>query len=255
MESSKTVASIEKPNEKISTIEEVGIVLAAKDLTPMMASHDFLKVSGIVPQEWELSQQPIQNPNSTQLSYSNGVNITAQPRAITFSETLTNKEADSIVISRVASRYINKLPHADYLGISCTPKILIPYPSNPDGVRDFITKRLLGSGSWKNIGNASVQAGINLMYYLERCQLTISIAEAKLQQPQQPSLAAILFSGSFNYNIDRDLTGANRMNQIKQILQYWEQDLSEFRDIVANKFMEIPEATGTIGEGSLFPSL
>jgi hypothetical protein len=40
-------------------MEEISLTIAAQDLAPSMMSQDFLKFSGIVPQDWELSQQPI----------------------------------------------------------------------------------------------------------------------------------------------------------------------------------------------------
>lgn len=43
---------------QIREIQEIAITLAAKNLNPAMLSEDFLKFSGIVPNEWELSKQP-----------------------------------------------------------------------------------------------------------------------------------------------------------------------------------------------------
>ena len=85
MESTTNSTSSVTSSKEISRIEEIGIVLAANDLNPTMAGYDFLKVSGIVPQDWELSRQPIQKPSSVQLNYTHGVNITAQPRTVSFS--------------------------------------------------------------------------------------------------------------------------------------------------------------------------
>ncbi len=183
-------------------IEEISIIIAAKDLTPTMMSQDFLKFSGIIPKEWELAQQPVLNPNFAQLNFTNGININAQPKSITISESLGNKKLEELNVATVASKYIEKLPHAEYMGLSCSPKILIPFPTAPETVRKYITGTLLGSGAWKNIGQAPVQAGINLMYVLDRCQLTMAISEARLQQPQKQPITAILFSGNFNYNIN-----------------------------------------------------
>lgn len=255
MESSNT-HSLNGSSSSINTIEEIGIVIAAQDLTPTMMSQDFLKFSGIIPKDWELSQQPILNPGAAQLNYTNGVSIAAQPRTITFSEALNNKKLEDIVISEVALKYLEKLPHAEYLGMSLSPKMLVPFPQNPEAVRKYITGRLLGSGSWKTIGKAPVQAGINLMYLLDNCQLTINISEARLQQAQTASMAAILFSGNFNYNISQDIPEEARINQLKQALSFWQTDMVNFRDIVINKFLTAPEPVDAFqGGGSVFPTL
>lgn len=236
-------------------IEEISIIIAAQDLSPTMMSQEFLKFSGIIPQEWELAQQPILNPNFARLNFTNGIGIDAQPRTITFSETLNNKQAQELAIHQVADRYIEKLPHAEYMGLSLSPKILLPFPDSPTMVREYITGTLLGSGSWKRIGNAPVQAGINLMYFLDRCQLTISISEAKLQKPQEETMTAILFSGNFNYSVNLGQNSApDRAAQTKEFLSNWNKDLEEFREIVNHKFLDFNSISQqSIGETSLFP--
>ena len=235
-------------------IEEISLVIAAQDLTPTMMSQEFLKFSGIVPKEWELAQQPVLNPNFARLNFTNGVGIEAQPRTITFSEPL-NKQVAELAIHQVADRYLKKLPHAEYLGLSFSPKILLPFPDSPTMVREYIIGTLLGSGSWKRIGNAPVQANINLMYFLDRCQLTISISEAKLQKPQEQPITAILFSGNFNYNVLGQNSAPDRTAQTLDFLSNWEKDLEEFREIVNGKFLDSDsvESEQSIGETSLFP--
>ena len=237
------------------SIEEVSIIIAAQDLTPTMLSQDFLKFSGIVPKEWELSQQPVLNPNIAQLNFTNGINITAQPRTITVSESLGNKKIEELNIEMVAGNYIEKLPHAEYVGLSCSPKILIPFPTAPETVRNYIGNTLLGSGAWKKIGRVPVQAGVNLMYLLDRCQLTMNISEARLQQPQKPPITAILFSGNFNYNVNPEDKQSDRAIQVTTFLNNWKSDFQEFRDIVNQKFLESDNASSaqSIGETSLFP--
>ncbi len=282
------ITSVINSPSKTRFIEEISIIIAAQDLTPTMMSQDFLKFSGIIPQEWELSQQPVLNPNFAQLNFTNGVGINAQPGTITLSESLNNQQLEKLAIHHVASKYIEKLPHAQYMGLSFSPRILLPFPEDPASVRQYITGTLLGSGSWKRIGTAPVQAGINLMYLLDRCQLTISISEARLQKPQQQPITAILFSGNFHYNVNTSIARQHglglcpsevtveggyaretraslsvnlgqqsdgRIAQVTNFLNNWETDIEEFRAIVNQKFLDSGHADSTqsIGETSLFP--
>ena len=250
------VASAANFSSATQYIEEISIIIAAKDLTPTMMSQDFLKFSGIIPKEWELAQQPVLNPNYAQLNFTSGININAQPRTITISQSLGNKKLEELDVAAVASKYIEKLPHAEYMGLSCSPKILIPFPTAPETVRNYITGTLLGSGSWKKIGRAPIQAGINLMYILDRCQLTMNISEARLQQPQKQPITAILFSGNFNYNINPQDEKSDRVTQISGYIENWKSDFEEFRKIVNEKFLDSSNesAEQSIGETSLFPS-
>ncbi|MEM8720303.1 MAG: hypothetical protein AAGE84_13505 [Cyanobacteria bacterium P01_G01_bin.39] len=247
-------STVNSPNQT-QFIEETSLVIAAQNLTPTMISQDFLKFSGIIPQEWELAQEPILNPSFAQLNFTNGVGITAQPRTVTISESLSNKKSEELTLQHVAEKYLEKLPHAEYLGFSFSPKILLPFPDAPQLVRQYITGNLLGSGSWKRIGNFPVQAGINLMYYLERCQLTISISEAKLQKPQTQPITAILFAGNFNYNVSTQENLPDPTAQTLGFLHNWQTDLEEFREIVNQKFLDsgTTDNNQSIGETSLFP--
>ena len=238
-----------------TVIEELRIVIGAKDLSPTIMSQDFLKFSGIIPAAWELAQEPILSPNSAHLNYTNGVSISAQPRSFTLGEALNNKEIQDIAISKVATRYVNKLPHADYVGMSFTPKMLIPFPEDQDAAQNYISERLLAPGSWKDIGTEAVQAGINLMYRLERCNLAISVAEARIQHPDQEIMNALLFSGSFNYSVSKDLAPNDKLKQLRENINSWSQDLNHFRDIVQNEFMSKQKMADPLQSKSLFPSL
>lgn len=252
---SSNLSSAANSDRVTRPIEEISIIIAASDLTPAMMSQEFLKFSGIIPKEWKFSQQPILKPNFAQLSFSNGVSLTAQPRTITISESLGTKKLEELAVPTVASQYIQKLPHAEYLGLSLSPKILIPFPNAPQSAQQYINSNLLGSGPWKKIGRVPVQANINLMYLLERCQLTMNISEARLQQPQKQQLIALLFAGNFNYNVNLGENQENKVTQITRFLDNWQTDIKEFREIVNQKFLEPDsrEFGQSIGETSLFP--
>lgn len=236
-------------------IEEISIIIAAQDLTPTMMSQDFLKFSGIIDKDWELSQQPVLNPNYAQLNFKNGITITAQPRTITVSESSSNKNLNDIYAPQIVAKYIEKLPHAEYLGLSFSPKILVPFPNTPNRVRQYITGTLLGSGAWKEIGNAPVQAGVNLMYSLDRCQLTISISEARLQQPQQAPISAILFSGGFNYNINQGDISESKSAQLNKMINYWHTDLQTFRELINDKFLNTSNGNNNLNQSSFEESV
>ena len=254
MTTSNVIPAVNEVNDFTTTqfIEELSLIIAAQDLTPTMMSLDFLKFSGIIPKEWELSQQPVCNPNYAQLNFTNGLGITAQPRTVTISESLGSKSLEELSIATVANNYIAKLPHAEYVGFSISPKILIPFPNAPETARQFISGSLLGSGTWKNLGRVPVQAAISLMYVLERCQLTLNVSEARLQQPDKSAITAMLFAGNFSYSIN---TTGERLEQMQNCLNNWQSDLLEFREIVNQKFLDgsTTSSSSSVGETSLFP--
>lgn len=238
----------------IKFIEEVAIVITAKSLTPTMMSQEFLKSSGIIPQSWELAQQPVLNPNLAQLTFQNGVSIVAQPGTLTLSESLGSKTLTEVSIAQIAGQYVTKLPHAEYQGFSLNPKIIVPIPDNPAAIGRYFTQSLLNQGSWQDIGRGLMQANINLLYQLEKCQLSVSISQATLQAPQQNPLFAVLFSGNFNYNVASS-NQKHTINQLIPAIQSWHMDFRTFREIVSQKFLDNSNLLQATQEATIFPIL
>jgi hypothetical protein len=219
----------------IKELQELSIAIAAKNLNPAMLTVDFLKYSGIIPNEWELSAQPLLNPNFSQVSFQNGLSIVAKPRQITFIESISSADKAAIQLPHIVGLYIDKLPLAEYQSLSISPKSIVPFPGSPDAAREYITRTLLSPGPWQDFGKAPVQAGINFLYQLETSQFTLNINEAKLQLPDQRSMAAILFSGNFTYNLPEE---GDRLTLLKQYLDEWPTDLDAFREVVTGRFLE-----------------
>ena len=252
MELSNLQPSLESA-PSIKFIEELAIIITAKNLTPTMMSQDFLKFSGIIPQSWELAQQPVLNPSVAQLNFQNGVNIVAQPGNLTISESFSNKTINEAYIAHIASQYIEKLPHAEYQGFSLNPKIIVPIPDNPAAIQYYFTQSLLNQGSWQDIGRGLIQANINLLYQLdEQCQLSVSISQATLQAPQQRPVFAVLFSGNFNYNVATDNQQQTK-NRLVQAILSWQRDFRTFREIVSQKFLEQSNLLHPTPESMIFP--
>ncbi len=221
---------------QIREIQELAISIAAKNLNPTMLSEDFLKFSGIIPDDWELAKQPVLNPNVAQVTFQNGVSIVAQQRTVTFMEAIGTKSLEELNIPVVAQKYIEKLPKAEYKGLSISPKALIPFPDNQNAARQYITKNLLAPGAWQDFGNAPVQAGLNLLYQLDRCQFSLSINEAKISLPDQSSMPALLFTGNFNYTLE-DGFQQRKIDQLTQGITSWKSDLKDFQEVVKQRFL------------------
>lgn len=217
-------------------IQEITITLAAKNLDPTLLSEQFLKFSGIVANDWELARPAVLNPGGSQIMFKNGLGIVAQPRLVNFMETMTGKTSGEVLAPEVARQFLAKLPHAEYQGLTISPKCLIPLPNNPDGGRKYITQNLLSPGPWQSFGKAPVRASVNFLYQFEGCQLNLSVNQATLQIPDQPSVSAILFTGNFNYPVDNPNVG-DRLKTLEQYLSAWQKDVETFQAMVYERFM------------------
>lgn len=249
MSSTSQLSAQSQQNQPITDIEELTISLIIKNLNPTLLSYDFLNMSGIVPSDWELAKQPMTNERGSQVSFKNGVNIIAQPNTVSFVEGLGTKEVKELQFANIATKYIDKMSNAEYQGVSISPKIIVPFPEGEEGGKNFINDTLLSNGLWRNFGNVTPQASLNLFYEFGDHQLALNINPAKLQQPNDIVISAVLFAGNFNYNLT-NITGENRSNKLTQIINNWDKDLQTFRELIYQKFLQ----KAVIEKASLFDS-
>ena len=231
----------------LNNIEELTISIVIKNLNPTMLSNEFLTMSGIVPADWELARQPVTNPRGSQVSYKNGVNVIAQPNTISFVEAIANKDVKQLQFAQIADKYVHKMSNAEYQGLSISPKIIAPFPEEDSG-KNFINEKLLGQGPWRDFGNTPPQAAMELFYQLEDCQLGLKVNPARLQQPNDTVISAVLFAGNFAYNMT-NITGEEKIKKLSQKINNWDQDLDIFRELIYEKFLQkaIPQTADLFG--------
>ena len=70
-------------------LQELGIVVAMQQPNPNLVTAEFLKLSGIIPADWQLAREPINTDSAAQLLFTNGVSIVAEPNRIMFGENQT----------------------------------------------------------------------------------------------------------------------------------------------------------------------
>ncbi|MBW4559720.1 MAG: hypothetical protein KME32_00960 [Mojavia pulchra JT2-VF2] len=226
-----------EPVTETRSFEELSIVLVGNQINPTIIQPDFLKMSGIFPLDWELQQQPIVNSNMAQIVFKNGVSLIAQGRSVSFRETVSPENANQPQILNLANNFIDKLPYADYQGFSMNPKIIMVFPNGRDIGQEFIVGRLLSPGPWSSLGLAPVQAAVNFLYQLERCPLVLNLSSVEFQQADKVPLPALLFSGSFNYEVS-SYGVSERVQQLKKLLANCLTDIEEFREIVKKRFWQ-----------------
>lgn len=231
-----------------SNVQDLSIVLAIRNYNPTLMTPDFLSGSGVVPGDWGLARQPVISASSSQIAFTNGVQIEAQPGAVSFAEGLGNRESQSLQIPDLVRRYAASLPNLIYLGIGINPRCIVTFDEESAADR-FIRETILSSGSWQEFGTAPMQASISLAYSLERCQLRVNINGAKLQIGEGKAVPAILFGGNFAYPLTGESPEEHRQN-LNRIIDNWEEDLATYRDLIDNRFL-----AGIKGDAvSLFPA-
>ncbi|MEB3228659.1 MAG: hypothetical protein VKJ27_09765 [Synechocystis sp.] len=228
-------------------LQELSIVLAATNHQPSMLTPDFLAGSGIIPTDWTLAKPFTTSQRSSQMAFTNGVKITGKLGNITFAEGIAKKALEDLEIPSLARQYAAMLPNLDYRGVGINPRWFITFDGQPDAAQRFISQQILADRPWQSFGLSPLQAGINLVYTLDRCQLHLAINKAVLKLPDR-DIPAVMFAGNFSYGIPGDTPQA-RLDAINQAIGHWQDDLAVYGDLIDQQFLAGMEREAV----SLFP--
>lgn len=216
------------------TVQELAIVIAAKNQNPSILNPDFLKYSGIIPAGWEFATKPMFSNNFTRVSFKNGVSIVGEPNRVIFAESIPDKTAATISIANIAQKYAQALPNMDFQAVGVNPRGFVAF-TEKDAARNFITENLLSAGTWKEEGEEPIQASLNLVYKLKNIPVALNITQAELRQKDK-TIPIVIFSGNFSYQITSNDT-EGKLSSIEQAIKNSFDDVTTFSDLINNKFL------------------
>jgi hypothetical protein len=225
--------------------QEFGIIIAAKNHKPTILNPDFLKYSGIVPTEWELARQPVYTQSVSQVAFTNGVMIVAEPTRVIFIQAIEGFTATGIVVADIAKKYVQTLPNVEYEAVGLNPRSYMTFDQQQDAAHQYLAEMLLSPGAWQEIGTTPVRATLNLAYTLERCPFYLTVSEAALRNPDETSTPIVLFNGSFSYQVIGE-TVPERLKNLHQLIDNWQGDLLTYQDIINSKFINQIAAPTTV---------
>jgi hypothetical protein len=213
------------------TVQELAIVVAVQKIDPTLLTPDFLTMTQIVPTEWEILGQPVRSYDGSQITYQQGVSVIAQAQRVSFVELILNKEAGQIEVPKIAQAFVKVLSNLDFVGVGINLRGYLDFAGKAEAASRFMFSHLLALGDWLAIGDAPVQAGINLGYTFPGKRLNLTINEASVQQPEQNPNPIVLFSGNFDYDLAGGDPAAN-VARLQEILTNWQQDLALYQEVV-----------------------
>ena len=222
---------------KILQTQELAIAITAKNLNPSIINLDFLTYGNIISSEWKLARQPIYTKKLTQLVFQNGIAIVAQPNRIVFAETIDTKDIQELQISKIAAKYIEKLPNVEYKAVGINPKGFVTFTES-NGASNYLLNNLFASGEWREFGKTPVKAAIQLAYNLEYSQFNLTINEGLLKVSEEKLVPAVLFSGNFDYKISINEPEA-RLKDLHEILHNWKSNLETYKELINDKFLSL----------------
>ncbi len=221
-------------------INEISIVIVAKNHNPTILNPDFLKYNEIVPEDWELAEAPICVEPMAQVTFKNGINIVSQLDKVIFGETIQAKNTEKVEVPSIARKYVETLPHVDYRAVGINPKGHVEFDSG-DKLRKYLIETFLAPGPWSNIGEAPVKTSFKFVYSLAQSLCNLTIDEAVLQIPNKPPTSVLLFAANFHHELIKDKK-EERLSELYEIVENWQNDLKTFKEI-ANKILIEKEVT------------
>jgi len=219
-------------------IQEVSIIIAAKGLSPSMLNPDFLKYSDIVPSDWKYRQKPIFTSTSAQILYESGIRISSQPNRVAFAQEFTSQEQPSVLINDMATKFVEKLPNADYLAVGVNPRGVAPFLGNEQGAHNFLFIKLFAQGSWQKVGQSPPQAAFQVTYFLEKGQLNLAVNAGNLKVQDGNNGSALIFSGNFNYPVQGAI-GRERVQNVQDSIQLWQSTMVTFQKLINEHFLSL----------------
>ncbi len=235
-------------------LQEIGIVVAMQQPNPNLVTAEFLQLSGIVPLDWQLAREPINNDRVSQLLFTNGVSIVAEPNRIMFGENIGDRDINTLTVATIAHKYVSIFKLAKHSAIGINIRSYSPQASIQNATQ-YINHQLLADGAWQNYGVAPVRAALKLVYTLPDRELNLDIEAAGMQFNDAEITPVIMFSGNFIYNLSNAASG-DSLSATSQVLTNWQTDLSAYCELITDRFLSAPKvielaATSQNGDGNL----
>lgn len=221
------------------SIYEFSVVLLARNQNPTLLNWDFLRYSGIVPQDWELAATPTYTQQGNQLIFNNGLRIVSDSSRTVFLENVIAKPSNDILAAKIAQLYTQVLPYAEYEGMGINVTGIVTFREQPQIAQSYLAKNLLAYGNWLEFGTQVAKVDLNIAYTLEQGNLNLQINQIEIQQEEQEGkIPAIRFFGNFDYALPQvQLT--DRLGILQNILYQWESHIESFTNLINQRFFEV----------------
>jgi hypothetical protein len=215
---------------------DLALVVALDNHSPTVINLDFLRLSGIVPQEWELARPPVMSQQGSQLLFSNGISMVGQADRVVFVAPIVGENDLASPTVALAQRYVQALRQGDYQAVGINLRGYA-HSCDPDWARQYFGRTLLQPGGWQDMGTEPVRPSLTLSYALGLAlgQLNLTITPAQIQPAEQPGLETIFFAANYNQSVNG--TSSERLLQTQGLLGNWQNQYQHFVEQLPVQFL------------------
>lgn len=200
---------------------DLSFVVVASSHNPTILNPDFLKRNSIVPEDWELEGNPVCAFPLAQVAFKNRISATAQPDRIAFTESFLKGDYSNNVLSGIVKKYVETLPHVDYLQLGINPRYFIPSPGKPAGKTGipFLTQQLVKDGPWLKFQGQTALTGIRFAYDTSECVLTLNIDEGSAALGEEQPRPGIILASNIHYQLAGNQK--ERLDKLVSLIAGW----------------------------------
>jgi hypothetical protein len=217
---------------------DLALVVALDNHSPTVMNVDFLRLSGIVPQDWELARPLVMSQQGSQIVFANGVSMMGQADRVVFLAPMLEGGERADQVALLAQKYVQALSQGDYQAVGVNLRGYAS-SSDPNWVGQYFGQALLRPGAWQQIGTETVRPSLTLNYSLgaNLGQLNLTITPAQIQQADQPALDTIFFAANYNQTLQG--VSSERVLQLQGVLATWQQYHQHFVELVQTQFLAV----------------
>lgn len=212
-------------------LRELGIVIAILNNEPSILNPDFLVRNNIVDADWKQKENPICIGPLSKVVYDNGITITSEQHAVSFTNTQVDKCDGINKLKDVATKYFQQINNVSCIGVGINPVGHIPFDEKNE-LRGFVERNLIALKEWPH-----ELEGIAIYYRfnISGAILNLRIEEGVLKDSKKPVL---IFGGNFHHVVRPDGQLTTSQN-VLEIIRECPNDIDTFRKYVQSF---IPEA-------------
>ena len=214
-----------------SFLYNASIVVLANENNPTILNPDFLKIQKIVPEDWEVSDDPITTPPFSSVKYSNGYTIIVENDKVQFAQDGESIDAPSTRLPEISQNYLTVLPHVKYSALGLNFRIAI----TADDPKGLIVDLFIKDGPWNTPKNRLDVAGLKFIYEENDAKYLYSFDPGRIK-PKQSSDAKNVILCTVNVHRDLNTDDPGAIDKLKKLIGLFESDYKRCAQLIEEFF-------------------
>lgn len=196
-------------------LEQVSVVLVARQHNPSILNPDFLRDNGIVPGGWQTRSPPITTEVFAQATFQEGLQFTAEPDKLAITAHARQLKDPVSTLQSAAERYVEVLPHVPYTAVGLNSIYSLPMDDD-DPNEQLVEKAFRSDLTNLTYRNTIPRTSATLHYSFDDYKANISLNTGTVKQDDQP-MQALIFSFNGHHGLPEKAGAPATLALIKKL--------------------------------------